>query len=143
MLAFSAVAKAHHSAYGVSAAAARGSVRATRRISSTLLISSSTVPARPARGLRRPKNIQFHVAFRIRFKARLAASAFRGRPRARPSAWPAAHAMLTYNGVQTAPNAGGGGCQRGLARPRYQALSGSTASAPAAAAAPTATAVRA
>ena len=77
MSAFRMVANAHHSAYGTSAAAARGSVLAMRRTSSALLRSSSRVPASPARGLRRPKNIQFHAVFTARFVAKLAASAFR------------------------------------------------------------------
>ena len=56
---------------------------------------------------------------------------------------PPAQAMLAYNGIQITPNALGDGCQGGLARPRYHALSGSTARAPAAAVTPTAALVSA
>ena len=56
---------------------------------------------------------------------------------------PPAQAMLAYHGGQITPNARGGGCQGGLARPRYHALSGSNARTPAAAVTPTTTLVSA
>jgi hypothetical protein len=69
MATVSAVAKAHQTGYGASAAAARGSVRAVRRTGSALLMVSTADSAAAGHGRCALKNSQFQPPFRTRFSA--------------------------------------------------------------------------